>query len=200
MFNTIPFAALAALALTGLPAAAQTHGTPMGQGMGHGPGHMHEIGPDGAIIHDTARMPGLRGLDATPQESAEMENLFRNFDLMGRDVDHLPDGIVTHTFTDDADLRAVLVSHVVGMIARVQEGRDPQVFVQSPTLAVFFEHRDAITTVMEPTDTGIRVTQTSDDPAVVAALHLHADEVTDMVERGMEAVHDRMARQMRMGQ
>ena len=35
--------------------------------------------------------------------------------------------------------------------------------------------------------------QTSDDPEVVAALHTHAAEVSAMVERGMEAVHEMMA-------
>jgi len=39
------------------------------------------------------------------------------------------------------------------------------------------------------------VTQTSDDAEVVAALHKHAAEVSDMALRGMDAVHDRMMSQ-----
>lgn len=185
--------AVAALVTLGTGAQAQMHG----KGMGHGPGmgHMHQTAPDGSIIHDEVTMPGLRGLDATPEESAEMQTMFRNFQRLSRSVENLPNGIRTVTNAADQALMDVLVSHVVGMIARVDEGRDPQVFVQSPTLDIFFARGDAIETEIDVTEAGIVVTQTSDDPEMVAALQIHAAEVTDMVNRGMESVHDRMARQ-----
>jgi hypothetical protein len=41
---------------------------------------------------------------------------------------------------------------------------------------------------------GVVVMQTSDDPEVAAALHLHAAEVSDLANRGMEAVHKAMMR------
>ena len=41
-------------------------------------------------------------------------------------------------------------------------------------------------------ENGIAVTQTSNDPGLVSALHRHAAEVSDMVDRGMQAVHERM--------
>ena len=44
------------------------------------------------------------------------------------------------------------------------------------------------------TEAGIVVTQTSEDPDLVAAFQTHAAEVTVMVDRGMEAVHERMMR------
>ena len=47
------------------------------------------------------------------------------------------------------------------------------------------------------TDEGIVVVQTSDDPDVVKALQTHAGEVSDMVERGMEAVHESMMKRAR---
>jgi hypothetical protein len=160
----------------------------MGGGMGHGI-HAHGAGRMG---HDMATMPGLRGLDATPEESAELATMFGNFDRITREVTYLPDGIRTVTFSEDEDLMSVVVSHVVGMIDRVEEGRDPQVFIQSPTLDILFERRDTITTTIETTEKGIIVVQTSDDTEVVAALHTHAAEVSDMVDRGMEAVHEAM--------
>jgi hypothetical protein len=156
--------------------------------------HAHGHGAAGGG-HDMVNMPGLRGLDASPEESFEMEILFRNFPAIGREVTNLPDGIRSHTFSPNPDLRAVIVSHVVGMLARVEEGRDPQVFIQSPTLDILFERRDRIVTEIEATETGIVVIQTSDDPEVAAALQTHAAEVTDMVARGMAAVHERMMRQ-----
>ncbi|MBV0911315.1 hypothetical protein KTJ87_02910 [Rhodobacteraceae bacterium ASV31] len=160
--------------------------------MGHGHGALH--GADGTG-HDEAVMPGLRGRDATPEESAEMAALFRRFEDLRRAVELLPNGIRTVTGTDDPDLMAILASHVTGMIGRVEDGRDPQVFIQSQTLGIFFERPEAIVTEITLTDVGIAVVQTSQDPEVVAALHAHAAEVTDMVDRGMEAVHDRMASQ-----
>lgn len=42
------------------------------------------------------------------------------------------------------------------------------------------------------TDDGIVVTQTSDDPEVVATLQKHASEVSAMADRGMQAVHQMM--------
>ena len=84
------------------------------------------------------------------------------------------------------------LSHVAGMIARVEQGRDPQIFIQSPTLDVFFARGDTLETVIDYTDAGIVVTQTSTDPLLVAALHAHAAEVTAMADRGMAAVHEMM--------
>ena len=175
---------IAALALTA---------TAYAQMRGHGHGMMHGHGADGTG-HDEVNMPGLRGLDATEEESAELAAMFRNFDLIDRTVTNLPDGIRTVTTSPDEEVMATLVSHVTGMITRVEDGRDPQVFIQSPTLDILFERPEAITTDIEVTDDGIVVTQTSTDPEVVAALQTHAGEVTDMADRGMQAVHEMMMR------
>ena len=165
-------------------------GDGMGRGMGMGM-HMGMRGHHGGE-HDEVNMPGLRGLDATPEESAELAVMFRNFELIQREVTELPDGIRTLTWSDDPEIMATLVSHVSGMINRVEEGRDPQIFIQSPTLDIFFERHDGIESDIEVTDEGIAVTQTSDDPEIVEALHTHAGEVSDMADRGMAAVHEMM--------
>ncbi len=174
-------------ALGGAGALAQMMG---GHGMGGG---MHGHGAHGGG-HDMVNMPGLRGLDATPEESAELAVMFANFQRIDREVTNLPDGIRTVTSSEDPELAAVVTSHVVGMIARVEEGRDPQVFIQSPTLDILFARRDRIATEIETIETGVVVTQTSEDPEVVAALQTHAEEVTAMVDRGMAAVHEAMMR------
>ena len=159
-------------------------------------GGMHGHGADGTG-HDMVNMPGLRGVDATPEESAELAVMFNNFPQITREVTNLPNGIRTVTFSPDEEVMGVIVSHVVGMINRVEEGRDPQVFIQSPTLDILFERRESIQTEIETTDAGIEVTQTSDDPEVVAALQTHAAEVTDMADRGMQAVHEAMMQRAR---
>ena len=159
-----------------------------GGGMKHG---MHGHGSDGTG-HDEMNMPGLRGLNATPAESAEIAVLFRNFDTITREVTNLPNGIRTITNSSDEDVMEALVSHVIGMIDRVDNGDDPKIMIQSPTLDVFFSRGEAITTEIDVTDEGIIVIQTSDDPDLVDALQIHAAEVTDMADRGMQAVHEMM--------
>ncbi|SMX37848.1 hypothetical protein [Maliponia aquimaris] len=161
-------------------------------GQGHGMGHHH--GADGTG-HDEVNMPGLRGLDALPEESADMATLFRNVRTFDRTVSNLPNGIRTVTASDDPEVMAALLRHVAEMITRVEEGRDPQVFIQSPTLDVFFARGDEIRTEIEITDDGIVVVQTAEAPDLVEALHLHAAEVSDMAQRGMAAVHERMMTQ-----
>ena len=52
-----------------------------------------------------------------------------------------------------------------------------------------------IDTEIELTNTGVKVTQTSANPEVVKLLQTHAAEVSDMSKRGMQAVHERMAKQ-----
>lgn len=166
-----------------LPASAQM----MGSGM-------HGHGADGTG-HDEVTMPGLRGLDATPEESRDLETMFRNFPVIDRTVELLPNGIRATTTSTDPEVLAVVMRHVSEMVARIEDGRDPQVFIQSPTLDILFERNDAIETDIEVTETGIIVIQTSDDPEVAAALKVHAGEVSDMAARGMQAVHERMMQQ-----
>ncbi|MGB6229343.1 MAG: hypothetical protein WBF53_04355, partial [Litorimonas sp.] len=158
---------------------------------GHGMAGHHGGG------HDEATMPGLRGEDASPAESAEIALLFRRFDTITREVERLPDGIRTVTRSSDPEVMDALVSHTVGMIDRVGGLDDPKIAIQSPTLDLFFVRGDGIVSNVDMTDDGLVVIQTSADPEMVRALHVHADEVTDMAARGMQAVHEMMMRQGR---
>lgn len=161
--------------------------------------HAEHHGADGTG-HDEVTMPGLRGLDATAQESAELQEMFNGFQGLNRTVELLPNGIRTYTWAATPELAATLISHVTGMTNRVAEQRDPEIFIQSPTLDILFERADSITTEIDTTEEGITVTQTSPDPEVVAALQTHAGEVTDMANRGMLAVHEMMMNRAASGQ
>lgn len=203
--GTLQVSVLAVLAVTGLAAGAYflEYGSTFAQMRHHGSGQyenghhggrrhgMRHHGADGTG-HDMRNMPGLRGLDATDEESAELAKMFRNFQDISRTVTKLPNGIRTVTFSANEELMDVITSHVVGMINRVEEGRDPKIHIQSPTLDIIFERAGSIKTEIDTTDEGVVVVQTSDDAEVVKALHTHADEVTDMVDRGMDAVHEAM--------
>lgn len=166
-------------------------GVVMAQMHGHGGGHGHGHGADGQG-HDEVNMPGLRGENATPEESAELAVMFRGFQTMTRTVENLPNGIRTVTSSSDPVVMEALVSHAVGMIDRVGQRDDPKIFIQSPTLDIFFERGEKILSDVQITNEGLVVIQTSDDPEVVAAMHEHAAEVTAMAEQGMHAVHQMM--------
>ena len=137
-------------------------------------------------------MPGLRGIDTTQVEISDLKNIFTNHMKINRRVEQLPIGIKTITETDDDDLRESIVTHVALMVTRLEEGRNPQVIIQSPTLDLLFDRYDEIETNVEITNRGVQVIQTSSNRDVVALLQQDAAEVSDMSKRGMRAVHERM--------
>jgi len=172
-------------------------------GGGHGAGHhsgdgsssAHATHEGGKHEHDEVNMPGLRGKDTTDQEVNDLKEIFRSHKGISRRVSNVQNGIVTTTEAKDETLRDAIVSHVSMMVTRLQEGRNPDVIIQSPTLDALFEVYDEIETEIETTELGVKVIQTSSNPKVVRLLQTHAAEVSDMASRGMEAVHERMAGQ-----
>ena len=140
-------------------------------------------------------MPGLQGKDTTDQEVNDLKEIFRSHQGITREVTNLTNGIVTTTEAEDEHLREAIVSHVSMMVTRLEEGKNPEVFIQSPTLDALFGVYEDIDTEIEMTDKGVKVIQTSSNPDVVALLQTHAAEVSDMAKRGMQAVHERMAKQ-----
>lgn len=192
--TTITLATVAALGLATLSVAViaqQTHARSSGM-----MGNMMQNGMMGGGMG----MPMLSGRDTTRAEVEEMRAMFMRHPDITRSVTNLPDGIETLTESTDPDLAAAIVGHVVKMTGRMEEGRDPMVPIQSPTLQILFERGDRIATEMTPTENGIIVTQTSTDPEVVAALQTHAAEVSDLAARGMAAVHDSMMQRHMGGQ
>lgn len=184
-------AAIGLVAVLAGGALVYLRGPLLAQMTGHMPGGMHGHGMDGSG-HDEVNLPGLQGENATPEESAELAVMFRNFNTFTREVTNLPDGIHTVTRSSDPEVMANLVSHVTGMIGRVQSGDDPKIFIQSPTLDIFFQRGKDIESDIAVTDQGVIVIQTSTDPEIVAALQTHAAEVSSMAALGMEAVHAMM--------
>jgi hypothetical protein len=118
--------------------------------------------------------------------------MFNNFDTITREVENLPNGIRTVTSASDPAVMDALVNHSVGMIDRVGQLDDPKILIQSPTLDIFFLREAEIISEVSVEDEGLVVIQTSEDPQIVKALQTHAAEVTEMAERGMQAVHEMM--------
>ena len=157
---------------------------------------MHGKGSSGHghMDHDEVNMPGLQGKDTTELEVDDLKNIFINHKKIERNVTNIPNGIKTVTLSTNPEVRQSIVNHVSMMVTRMQENKNPEVIIQSPTLTELFKHYDKIETEIELTDTGVQIIQTSQDPEVVSLLQKHAAEISDMVERGMQAVHDRMMR------
>ena len=183
-------AALALFVVFGLGFAASQF-----MSLQHYVGHIQDEAATGAMQHDEVNMPMLNGVDTTESEVSELKALFQNHKDITRSVELLPNGIKTLTETKDEELRAALVGHSAGMITRVEQGKNPQIPIQSLTLKTLFEGRDTIVTEIEITDYGIAIIQTATDPKVVAALQEHALEVSDLTERGMESVYQQMMKQ-----
>ena len=137
-------------------------------------------------------MPGLRGVDTTEVEISDLKTIFINHMKIKRTVKNLPNGIKTITESEDDDLRESIITHVAFMATRLEEGRNPKVIIQWPTLDLLFDKYNEIETTIEMTDIGVEVIQTSANREVIALLQQHAAEVSDMAARGMQAVHERM--------
>jgi hypothetical protein len=142
--------------------------------------------------HDEVNMPGLQGKDTTDQEVNDLKEIFRSHKGIIRVVSNLENGIVTTTEAENETLKETIVSHVTMMVTRLQEGKNPEVMIQSPTLDALFDVYEEIDTEIELTDMGIKVIQTSTNLEVIKLLQKHAAEVSDMSKRGMVAVHERM--------
>lgn len=124
-------------------------------------------------------------------------NLVHANTLIDRSVTQLPNGITTLTESSDPSIAQDIQVHVARMTARLSEGQEFNLF--STTLPVIFDKASDITTVVEYTPRGARVTQTSSDPIAVQALQAHANEVTELVKEGRAAFHRGLRARAAMG-
>jgi hypothetical protein len=139
-------------------------------------------------------MMGARHDSATMAEMAVIHELIRSHDRITRTVTNLPDGIRTVTESSDSLIAQRIKQHVVTMDARVLAGNDPGLPMESPALRTIYRNGAKIRTLIDTTARGTIVVQTSADSETVAALQQHASEVTDLVRRGMAAMHEAMMR------
>jgi hypothetical protein len=167
----------------------------------HMPPFMHHRG---AGMGPGVMGPGMMGMgpmgmaqdDATMAQLGTIHELFLNHDRIERTVTNLPDGIRTMTESDDPRIAQLIKEHVAEMGARVGEGDDPGLPIESDALHSIFRNYDKVETTVAETDKGVVVTQTSDDRDTVAALQQHASEVSDFVTEGMVAMHTAMMKKM----
>ncbi|MGH7680035.1 MAG: hypothetical protein ACRENU_16320 [Gemmatimonadaceae bacterium] len=146
-----------------------------------------------------AGMMGMAHDSATMAQMQVIHELVVNNERITRTVTNLPNGIRTVTTSDDPRIAGLVKEHTLTMLERVARGDDPGLPMESPALKAIFVGKDKIRTTTDTTATGIVVVQMSADSAVVAALQQHAAEVTDLVRRGMVAMHEAMMKNMHGG-
>lgn len=139
-------------------------GGPMVMGMTQGGQHDKAFAADMSLVHE----------------------MIGNHNLITRKVTNLANGINTITESNDPQTAQAIKAHVASMTQRLKDGREFNLF--SPTIPVLFANRDKIKTKVYTTAKGVIVTQTSDDPTVVAALQTHASEVSELARDGMVAM------------
>ena len=165
-------------------------GSPEDDGPGFRPPFLHH-GMRG-MMGGPQMMMGMGHGSATMEEHGVIHQLLANHDRIQRAVTNLPDGVRTETTSDDPQVAEWIKTHVGKMTERVAAGDDPGLPIESPELHSIFRNKDKVRTTVETVDKGAVVTQTSTDPAVVAALQEHAKQVSEFVKGGMATVHTAM--------
>jgi hypothetical protein len=132
------------------------------------------------------------GDSATIAQMAVVHELFVNHDRITRTVTKLPGGVRTITESDDPLIAHRIKDHIATMTERVMAGDDPGLPLESAALQTLFRNKDKIRTYTDTTAKGIVLIQISSDRETVAALQQHASEVSELVRRGMPALHEAM--------
>jgi hypothetical protein len=154
-------------------------GPPPGRGPGSGRGRAGR-GP--------GRGPGGRGADPSFIADRDVFHfLLENHAKITRKVNQLPNGVDTVTESDDPEIADKIREHVKAMYGRVEEQRP--IHLRDPLFGAVFQHADQIQMKFEPTDKGIRVVETSDNPYVVRLIQAHASVVDGFVKNGFEEAH-----------
>jgi uncharacterized protein len=176
------FTALAILVgtvMTSVSEAVAQSGQGRGQGIrgGQGPGGLGRgQGMQGRVL-------GAEQHDQRHNADQEVfQYLLANHDKIKRTVKELPNGVETLTESETPQVAAKIKEHVEWMSVRIKEANP--IRMRDPLFAEIFKHTDKIKMQHENTEKGARVTETSDDPAVVKLIQAHAKVVSGFVERG----------------
>lgn len=172
------FGGIAAFAarLFGVRARAASPGTQEGM-MGGSDGMMQMMMPDNM---------------AGPMKSG-MQLFMRHAEIY-RTVTMLPNGVRAATESDDPATAALVQAHVGEMYRRLDKGLTFP-YPMSRSVPAMFAHPIAYRRKLEATPKGVVVTETSDDPAMIAVIHAHAREIDGFVRDGMPAMMRGMMQQ-----
>lgn len=164
--------------------AAVEDQAPTGRGRGRGMGAGR--GPGGGRGLGAGR--GM-GTDAAMRIDQDVFHyLLERHELIRREVKNLDNGVETITESDDEAVSSMIQEHVAAMHERVKTGRGLR-FWDELFVAIFKNH-DKIKMVVENTEHGVKVTETSDDAYTVKLIQAHAVVVSKFVKRGFDEAHE----------
>lgn len=111
--------------------------------------------------------------------------LLENHKVIRREVRHLPNGLEATTESDDPKVAALIKDHTIAMQKRLRE--KSAVRIWDPVFVDLFKNGHLVTMQYTETEKGVRIVETSDDPATVALLKSHAEGISEFVREGFEA-------------
>lgn len=150
-----------------------------GRGMGQGRGLGQGRGPAAGF----GRGPG-----ADMRADQEVFHfLLEHHSEIRRSVKKLDDGVETLTESENAEVASKIQEHAASMHRRIKEGRGLRFW--DDLFAAIFKHSQSIDMVVENTDSGVRVRETSKVPAVALLIQAHADVVSAFVANGFDEAH-----------
>ncbi|MFT3683995.1 MAG: hypothetical protein QM783_03540 [Phycisphaerales bacterium] len=110
--------------------------------------------------------------------------MLEKHERISRSVKEIEGGVETVTESDDPKVAALIVDHVEAMKHRVETGARLRQW--DPLYVAVFDAGTKIKLEIEKTGKGVKVRETSDDPAVTALIRQHAGVVSGFAERGSE--------------
>jgi hypothetical protein len=119
-------------------------------------------------------------------DRAAFQFLLENRKTIRRTVKNIDEGVETITESDKPDIAGKIQEHVAAMHRRVKDGKG--IHLRDPLFAEIFRHYDKITMLLEKTDKGVKVTETSNDTYVTKLIQAHAAVVTKFIENGHDEV------------
>ena len=121
-----------------------------------------------------------------------IHQLFVNHSQIHRTVQDVPGGIRSVTESDNPKIAALIQAHVPTMYQRIKTGQSMPIIGMSSTLPIMLHNADRYERKFDMTAKGLKVTETSNDPKMVAVIQEHAREVTRFVAEGMPAMMENM--------
>lgn len=147
------------------------------------------------LVSGCATKGDARAETATPRADAGVNpishdrdawmQLLREHTLIRRSVTYTANGVDAVTESDDPAVAARIRAHAQAMQARIKAGA--RVRVWDPVFADLFEKHGAVRLEVTPTDRGVRIAESSDDPEAVRLLWSHAAGVSEFVREGPPA-------------
>jgi hypothetical protein len=113
--------------------------------------------------------------------------LFERHGLMRRTVTEIPGGVHDVTESDDPATASLIQRHVAQMYDRVEHNQ-PFPYTMSRSVPAMFANSTRYRRKLVILPKGVAVTETSDDPEMVAIIRVHAQELNDFVKNGMPAM------------